>query len=139
MTVTIEAPELCPAFGIRVIRGVKNGPSPEWLQKRLRAIGLRPINALVDITNLLTLRPLAPAACLRCGEGEGRSRRAPRGKRARSCSRSTARYYALDDTICVISDDRAVESLAGVMGGEESGVSTNPRPTSWSNPRSGIR
>src|SRR5207253_10257616 len=52
---------LCPAFGLRLVKGVKNGPSPAWLQKRLRAIGLRPINALVDITNFLTYdrgRPL---------------------------------------------------------------------------------
>ena len=59
--VTIEAPPLCPAFGLRLVKGVKNGPSPEWLQKRLTAIGLRPINALVDITNFITYdraRPL---------------------------------------------------------------------------------
>ena len=52
---------LCPAFALRLVRGVKNGPSPEWLQKRLKAIGLRPINALVDITNFITYdrgRPL---------------------------------------------------------------------------------
>ena len=56
-----DTPSLCPAFGLRLVRGVKNGPSPEWLQKRLRAIGLRPINALVDITNFITYdrgRPL---------------------------------------------------------------------------------
>ena len=54
-------PSLCPAFALRLVRGVKNGPSPDWLQKRLRAIGLRPINALVDITNFITYdrgRPL---------------------------------------------------------------------------------
>src|SRR5262252_8798984 len=54
-------PSLCPAFGLRLVRGVKNGPSPEWLQRRLTAIGLRPINALVDITNFITYdrgRPL---------------------------------------------------------------------------------
>ena len=59
--VTIEAPPLCPAFGLRLVRGVKNGPAPDWLQKRLTAIGLRPINALVDITNFITYdrgRPL---------------------------------------------------------------------------------
>ena len=61
VSVTIEDPILCPAFGLRLVRGVKNGPSPEWMQKRLAAIGLRPINALVDITNYMTFdrgRPL---------------------------------------------------------------------------------
>jgi len=56
-----DDPKLAPAFALRLVRGVKNGPSPEWLQKKLRAIGLRPINALVDVTNLLTIdraRPL---------------------------------------------------------------------------------
>ena len=54
-------PSLCPAFALRLVRGVKNGPSPDWLQRRLTAIGLRPINALVDITNFITYdrgRPL---------------------------------------------------------------------------------
>ena len=61
VAVKIESPELCPGFALRLVRGVKNGPSPEWLQQRLTAIGLRPINALVDITNFLTFdrgRPL---------------------------------------------------------------------------------
>src|SRR5258708_16572908 len=58
--VTIEAPELCPGFALRLVRGVKNGPSPEWLQKRLTAIGLRPINALVDITNFMTFDQARP-------------------------------------------------------------------------------
>src|SRR5215813_13722291 len=61
VAVKIEAPDLCPAFALRLVGGVKNGPSPEWLQKRLLAIGLRPINALVDITNFITYdrgRPL---------------------------------------------------------------------------------
>src|SRR6185436_6858139 len=57
----LEDPALCPGFALRLVRGVKNGPSPEWLQQRLAAIGLRPINALVDITNFMTYdraRPL---------------------------------------------------------------------------------
>src|SRR5258708_29446034 len=59
--VTIVAPELCPGFALRLVKGVKNGPSPKWLQQRLIAIGLRPISALVDITNFVTFdlgRPL---------------------------------------------------------------------------------
>jgi phenylalanyl-tRNA synthetase beta chain len=66
-------PSLCPAFALRLIRGVKNRPSPDWAQHKLRAIGLRPINALVDITNLLYLRPRAAAARVRRGQSEGPS------------------------------------------------------------------
>lgn len=120
--VKIEAPELCPAFAIRVIRGLKNGPSPEWLQKRLRAIGLRPISALVDITNLLThdrSRPLHVFDAAKV-KGDLVVRRAKKGEKILALDGKT---YELDETICCISDDRAVESLAGVMGGEESGVS----------------
>src|ERR1700758_1489191 len=61
VNVKIDAPDLCPGFALRLVRGVKNGPSPDWLQKRLTAIGLRPINTLVDITNFMTYdrgRPL---------------------------------------------------------------------------------
>jgi phenylalanyl-tRNA synthetase beta chain len=120
--VKIKAPELCPAFAIRVIRGLKNGPSPEWLQKRLRAIGLRPISALVDITNLLThdrSRPLHVFDAAKV-KGDLVVRRAKKGEKILALDGKT---YELDETICCISDDRAVESLAGVMGGEESGVS----------------
>src|SRR5690606_2018841 len=61
VSVRIDAPHMCPVFAGRLIRGVRNGPSPQWLQDRLTAIGLRPINALVDITNLISYdraRPL---------------------------------------------------------------------------------
>src|SRR5690606_26976557 len=54
VAVKVDAPDLCPGFAVRLVRGVRNGPSPEWLQRRLKAIGLRPINALVDITNYIT-------------------------------------------------------------------------------------
>ncbi|HMN50920.1 MAG TPA: phenylalanine--tRNA ligase subunit beta [Xanthobacteraceae bacterium] len=120
--VKIEAPELCPAFAIRVIKGVKNGVSPEWLQKRLRAIGLRPINALVDITNLLTHDRSRPLHVFDAAKVKGNLvvRRAKKGEKILALDGKT---YELDETICAISDDVAVESLAGVMGGEESGVS----------------
>jgi phenylalanyl-tRNA synthetase beta chain len=120
--VTIEAPELCPAFALRLVRGVKNGPSPDWLQKRLAAIGLRPINALVDITNFITYdrgRPLHvfDAAKVR---GQLTVRRARAGETLLALDGKT---YQLDDTICVIADEGGVESLSGIMGGETTGCS----------------
>jgi phenylalanyl-tRNA synthetase beta chain len=115
-------PSLCPAFALRLVRGVKNGPSPAWLQQRLTAIGLRPINALVDITNFITYdrgRPLHvfDAAKVR---GNLTVRRARAGETLLALDGKT---YTLDDTICVIADERAVESLAGIMGGEKTGCS----------------
>ena len=122
VAVKIDAPELCPAFALRLVRGVKNGPSPAWLQKRLIAIGLRPINALVDITNFITFdrgRPLHvfDAAKVR---GEIAVRRARAGETLRALDGKT---YTLDDTVCVIADEDGVESLSGVMGGEKTGCS----------------
>src|SRR5437588_7427738 len=122
VAVTIETPELCPAFALRLLRGVKNGPSPEWLQRRLTAIGLRPINALVDITNFITFdrgRPLHvfDAAKVR---GNLTVRRAREGETLLALD---GRTYTLDSGVCVIADDHGVESLAGIMGGEASGCS----------------
>jgi phenylalanyl-tRNA synthetase beta chain len=124
VAVTIQNPELCPAFGLRLVKGVKNGPSPEWLQKRLTAIGLRPINALVDITNFITYdrgRPLHvfDAAKVR---GNLTVRRATNGETLLALD---GRTYTLDQGVCVIADEKGVESLAGIMGGEESGCDAN--------------
>ena len=112
--------DLCPAFALRLVRGVKNGPSPEWMQKRLRAIGLRPINALVDITNYVTFdrgRPLHVFDAKKVA-GHLMVRRAKAGESILALDGKT---YALDETHVVIADDNGVESLAGVMGGEHSG------------------
>ena len=78
MKVTVEDATLCPGFALRLVRGVKNGPSPEWLQKRLTSIGLRPINALVDITNFMTYDRARPLHVFDADEGEGQSHGAPR-------------------------------------------------------------
>jgi phenylalanyl-tRNA synthetase beta chain len=115
-----DTPSLCPGFALRLVKGVKNGPSPEWLQKRLTAIGLRPINALVDITNYMTFdrgRPLHvfDAAKVR---GNLTVRRAKAGEEVLALD---GRTYKLDETMCVIADEKGVESLSGVMGGEETG------------------
>ena len=123
VSVTLDfdsTPSLCPAFALRLVRGVKNGPSPEWLQKRLKAIGLRPINALVDITNFITYdrgRPLHVFDA-KIVKGNLVVRRAKPGEALTALDGKT---YTLDDTMCVIADDAGVESLAGIMGGEASG------------------
>jgi len=115
-------PSLCPAFALRHVRGVKNGPSPDWLQRRLTTIGLRPINALVDITNFITYdggRPLHvfDAAKVR---GDLVVRRARAGETLLALD---GKSYALDESICVIADEDGVDSLAGIMGGEKTGCS----------------
>jgi phenylalanyl-tRNA synthetase beta chain len=120
--VTLEAPELCPAFGLRLVKGVKNGPSPDWLQKRLTAIGLRPINALVDITNFITFDRGRPLHVFDAAKVHGNLtvRRAQNGETLLALDGKT---YTLDQGVCVIADDKGVESLAGIMGGEASGCS----------------
>jgi phenylalanyl-tRNA synthetase beta chain len=120
--VTVEDATLCPGFALRLVRGVKNGPSPEWLQKRLISIGLRPINALVDITNFMTYDRSRPLHVFDAAKVKGNLtvRRARDGE---SLLALDGRTYTLDGGVCVIADDHGVESLAGVMGGEASGCS----------------
>jgi phenylalanyl-tRNA synthetase beta chain len=115
-------PSLCPAFALRLVRGVKNGPSPDWLQRRLTAIGLRPINALVDITNFITFDRGRPLHVFDAAKVHGHLtvRHARDGE---SLVALDGKLYTLDDTICVIADEKGVESLSGIMGGEASGVS----------------
>src|SRR4051812_38237146 len=117
-----DKPSLCPAFGLRLVRGVKNGPAPEWLQRRLAAIGLRPINTLVDITNLLTYDRARPLHVFDAAKVHGNLnvRRARPGETLLALD---GRTYTLDETMCVIADQKGVESLAGIMGGEETGCS----------------
>src|SRR5437588_3589350 len=122
--VQIEAPELCPGFALRLVRGVKNGPSPEWLQKRLIVIGLRPINALVDITNFMTFDRGRPLHVFDAAKVHGHLT-VRRAKSGESLLALDGRTYALDETMCVIADENAVESLAGIMGGEETGCSAD--------------
>ena len=115
---------LCYAFALRMVRGVKNGPSPEWLQKRLKAIGLRPINALVDITNLMTFDQNRPLHVFDAAKVKGNLvvRRAQAGEDMLALD---GRTYRLDNSMVVIADDHGVESIAGIMGGEVSGCDEN--------------
>ncbi|MGX1740902.1 phenylalanine--tRNA ligase subunit beta [Bosea sp. NPDC055353] len=117
-----EDRKLCPAFALRLVRGVRNGPSPDWLQARLRAVGLRPINALVDITNFMTLDRNRPLHVFDAAKVTGNLtvRRAKAGETILALDGKT---YTLTDEQVVIADEHGVESLAGIMGGEASGSS----------------
>jgi len=116
------ADKACPHFLGRVIRGVRNGPSPDWLQRRLIAIGLRPISTLVDITNLFTFDLNRPLHVFDAGKVQGGLvvRSAVEGE---SLAALDGKTYALRPGMTVIADDAGVESLGGVMGGEASGCS----------------
>jgi phenylalanyl-tRNA synthetase beta chain len=110
----------CPLFLGRHIRGLKNGPSPDWLKKRLESIGLRPISALVDITNFLTFDLNRPLHVFDAGKVKGDLvvRFAKPGEKLLALN---GREYALDSEVTAIADDNGVQSLGGVMGGEPTG------------------
>ncbi len=120
--VVIDADTLdgCPLFCGRIIRGVKNGPSPQWLQDALRAIGLRPINFLVDVTNFFTYDRNRPLHVFDMAKvtGDLRVHRAKGGEELLALDGKT---YALQPGQMVISDAKGPESIAGIMGGEETG------------------
>jgi len=118
--VALDTPA-CPHFAARLIRGVRNGPSPQWLQDRLLAVGLRPISALVDITNLFSLDQARPLHVFDAAKLKGdlrlRLTRAGDGFLALN-----GKEYTLPDGLVGIYDDSGLISLAGVMGGETTGV-----------------
>jgi phenylalanyl-tRNA synthetase beta chain len=131
ITVRIDAPDMCPVFAGRMIRGVKNGPSPEWLQRRLTAIGLRSINRLVDVTNLVAYdrcRPLHVYDAAKLVGGEIVVRGGQVSKEAGEPEHLIAldgKTYAVDPAMCMIADaggERPI-GLGGVMGGESTGCS----------------
>ncbi|TFW14380.1 phenylalanine--tRNA ligase subunit beta [Brevundimonas intermedia] len=134
ITVRLDAPEMCPVFAGRVIRGVKNGPSPAWLQKRLTAIGLRSINRLVDVTNLIAYdraRPLhvydvaklvGTEIVVRAGQVSAETAHIEGGEPEHLIALD-GKTYAAAATDCVIADaggERPI-GLGGVMGGESTG------------------
>lgn len=123
ITVTID-PALkdkgCPLFAGRLIRGVKNGPSPAWLADRLTAIGLRPISTLVDITNYFTFALNRPLHVFDAAKVHGNLRIHP-AKGGEELLALDGKTYRLAEGMMLISDDAQPESLAGIMGGELSG------------------
>ncbi|WP_170420859.1 phenylalanine--tRNA ligase subunit beta [Ruegeria arenilitoris] len=120
--VTIDDDTLdgCPHFTGRLIRGVKNGPSPQWLQDQLKAIGLRPISALVDITNYMTFDSNRPLHVFDADKVKG-NLRVHRAKGGEKLVALDEKEYTLQPGMMVISDDNGPESIAGIMGGMETG------------------
>jgi len=122
LTVSIDDDTLdgAPVFMGRLIKGVKNGPSPEWLQDLLRAIGLRPISFLVDVTNYFTYDRNRPLHVFDADKVKGNLRvhRAVGGEQIVALDDKT---YTLQTGQMVISDDNGVQSIAGIMGGEATG------------------
>ncbi|MFK7901610.1 MAG: phenylalanine--tRNA ligase subunit beta [Nitratireductor sp.] len=118
----VENSDFCPAFGLRYVKGVKNGPSPKWMQQRLKSIGLRPISALVDITNYVTFDLGRPLHVFDADKVKGALvvRSAKEGEKLEALDDKT---YTLNEAMFVIGDDNGAESLAGIMGGKESGCS----------------
>ncbi|MEO0062513.1 MAG: hypothetical protein RLZZ08_1073 [Pseudomonadota bacterium] len=127
----------CPAFYGRVIRGVKNGASPEWMQARLLSAGQRPISALVDVTNYLMLAFGRPAHVYDLAKLSGPvvARRAVDGEQVLALNEKT---YTLDAAMTVIADDAGVHDIAGIMGGEHSSVTDGTTDVlleiAWFNP-----
>jgi phenylalanyl-tRNA synthetase beta chain len=116
-----EDTDACPVFAGRLVRNVSNGPSPDWLQRRLKAIGLRPINALVDITNFISYDRGRPLHVYDADKITG-AIRARLGRKGEPFAALDGKTYEADADMCVIADDRAVLGLGGVMGGEETGA-----------------
>jgi phenylalanyl-tRNA synthetase beta chain len=118
--IRIEDHSACPLFLGRHLRGLRNGPSPDWLRTRLEAVGLRPISALVDITNFLTLDVNRPLHVFDAGRLQGglTVRFARPGETLLALN---GQEYALDAEITAIADEAGVQSLGGVIGGEATG------------------
>ena len=127
ISVSIEPETLinAPVFYGRLIRGVKNGPSPQWLQNKLRAIGLRPISTLVDITNFFTYDNNRPLHVFDADKLNGNSIRVHASQGGEKFNALDDKEYVLSEGMTVISDNVGVESLAGIMGGIGSGCTDN--------------
>ncbi|MCE8538616.1 phenylalanine--tRNA ligase subunit beta [Ruegeria pomeroyi] len=120
VTIDEDTRDGCPLFTGRLIRDVRNGPSPQWLQDQLRAIGLRPISALVDITNYMTYDHNRPLHVFDADKVKGNLRvhRAAGGETLKALDE---KEYTFQPGMMVISDDEGPESIAGIMGGEATG------------------
>jgi phenylalanyl-tRNA synthetase beta chain len=119
--VRVEDEDGCPAFFARTVRGVTNGQSPEWMARRLKAIGQKPISTLVDITNYLMIDLGRPLHVYDMATLKG-PLTARRGKAGEEVLALNGKTYMVDETMTVIADDEAVHDIGGIMGGEHSGA-----------------
>jgi phenylalanyl-tRNA synthetase beta chain len=131
ISIRLPAPEACPVFAGRLIRGVRNGPSPQWLQDRLTAIGLRPINALVDVTNFVSYDRCRPLHVYDARKLSGEVIVARLGQGHEHVIALDGETYELSQDMCVIADGVGADEpegarpigLGGVMGGESTSCS----------------
>ncbi|RMG38759.1 MAG: phenylalanine--tRNA ligase subunit beta, partial [Planctomycetota bacterium] len=126
-SVTIECPDLCPRYVARVIRGVRVGPSPDWMQRRLRAIGIEPINNVVDATNYVLMECGQPLHAFDFAKLAGQRivvRRARAGEKILAINH---REYELSPEMCVIADAERPVAIGGVMGGAETEITEQTR------------
>jgi phenylalanyl-tRNA synthetase beta chain len=120
-SIVIEDQKACPLFLARAVKGVRNGPSPAWLQARLTAIGLRPISALVDITNYFTFDRCRPLHVFDPAKFSGSTLTVRAAQAGETLEALNGKIYALSPGMTVIADGAGVKSLGGVMGGADTG------------------
>ena len=124
VNIEIKNSDLCPAFASRYIKGVKNIKSPDWLQQKLKAVGFRPISALVDITNYVMLDLNRPLHVYDADKIDGKII-VRESKKGESFNALDEKSYDLSEGMCTITDEKKVLGLGGIMGGEISGCNEN--------------
>ncbi len=122
LKVSIEAPDLCPRYMARIVKNVKIGPSPRWMRERLRASGVRPINNLVDITNYVMLEYGQPMHAFDLRYVNGGAITVRRAKNGETMMTLDGIDRTFTDEMLVIADEKGPVAVAGVMGGEYSGI-----------------
>ena len=136
--IRIEAEDACPVFAGVLIRGVKNGPSPEWIQARLSAVGIQPKSLLVDVTNYVSLDRARPLHAYDAGKLQG-TVIARLGRAGETLEALDGKTYDITPDMCVIADDRGAIGLGGVMGGTSTAVDDDTTDvfleSAWFDPR----
>jgi phenylalanyl-tRNA synthetase beta chain len=116
----------CPVFAGRYIRGIRNGASPAWMQARLKSIGMRPINAVVDVTNYIMIDRGRPLHVYDADKLKG-AIHARMGRNGESIQALNGKTYAIDETMCVIADDNGAHDIGGIMGSDATGCTTETK------------